>query len=57
MMSSRIVLVAVVASGLVTCLLSACGPLEPGVLPTEEERCAIQRGIFLGGICHTSGGQ
>jgi hypothetical protein len=57
MMSSRIVLVAVVASGLVTCLLAACGPLEPGVLPTEEERCAIQRGIFLGGICHTSGGQ
>jgi hypothetical protein len=46
---------------LVWCLLAAyavagCGPLEPGVLPTEEERCAMQSGIFIAGICHTKGG-
>lgn len=36
-------------------ILTACaGPLEPGRLPTAEERCAMQGGIFLGaGICHT----
>ena len=36
-------------------VLGGCGgSLEPGRLPTAEERCAMQGGIFLGaGICHT----
>ena len=48
-----------VPTGLVRWLLAACvlagcaGPLEPGRLPTDEERCSIQRGTFRGGICHT----
>jgi hypothetical protein len=35
-------------------LLAGCAaPLEPGRLPTPEERCAIQGGTYLGaGICH-----
>ena len=33
------------------------GSLEPGRLPTEEERCAFQGGSFRGGLCHTRGGQ
>ena len=36
------------------CILAGCaGPLEPGRLPTEEERCAFQGGSFRSGICHT----
>jgi hypothetical protein len=40
---------------LLLCLFAGCaGPLEPGRLPTAEERCAFQGGIFLpGGVCHT----
>jgi hypothetical protein len=39
------------------CLLAGCaGPLEPGRLPTDEERCAFQGGSFRAGICHTRGG-
>jgi hypothetical protein len=34
-------------------LVGCAGPLEPGRLPTDEERCSIQRGTFRGGICHT----
>lgn len=42
---------------LVLCLAVGCaGPLEPGRLPTEEERCAFQNGVFTGGLCHTRGG-
>jgi len=48
-----------VAGGLLlVCVLAGCaGPLEPGRLPTEEERCAFQGGSFHGGLCHTRGGQ
>lgn len=39
------------------CIVAGCaGPLEPGRLPSEEERCAMQGGSFRGGICHTRGG-
>jgi hypothetical protein len=39
---------------LLICVVAGCaGPLEPGRLPTEEERCAMQGGMFLGGLCHT----
>lgn len=39
---------------LIFCVFAGCAGLEPGRLPTPEERCAMQGGIFLGaGICHT----
>jgi hypothetical protein len=42
---------------LLLCLITGCaGPLEPGRLPTDEERCAFQGGTFHAGICHTRGG-
>jgi hypothetical protein len=42
---------------LLICLVAGCaGPLQPGQLPTAEEQCAIQRGSFRAGICHTTGG-
>jgi hypothetical protein len=42
---------------LLICVVAGCaGPLQPGRLPTDEERCAIQAGTFRGGICHTRGG-
>jgi hypothetical protein len=41
---------------LVMCVLSGCAGLEPGQLPTAEERCGFQRGIFRNGVCHTGGG-
>jgi hypothetical protein len=42
---------------LLICLVAGCaGPLQPGQLPTEEERCAMQGGWFSAGICHTRGG-
>jgi hypothetical protein len=38
-------------------IVAGCaGPLEPGRLPTDEERCAFQGGSFRAGICHTRGG-
>ena len=43
---------------LLGCIVAAgcAAPLEPGRLPTDEERCAFQSGSFRGGICHTRGG-
>ena len=42
---------------LLICVLTGCaGQLEPGHVPTAEERCAFQNGSFRGGICHTRGG-
>jgi len=42
---------------LLLCLIAGCaGPLEPGRLPTDEERCAFQGGTFHAGLCHTRGG-
>jgi hypothetical protein len=32
------------------------GSLQPGRLPSPEELCAIQRGVYSAGVCHTSGG-
>ena len=41
----------------VSVVAGCAGSLEPGRLPTEEERCAFQGGSFRGGLCHTRGGQ
>jgi len=38
-------------------IVAGCvGPVEPGRLPTDDERCAFQGGSFRAGICHTRGG-
>jgi hypothetical protein len=37
-------------------LVGCAGPLQPGQVPTAEERCAMVRGSFRGGVCHTIGG-
>ena len=45
---------------LLICVLMAfagcSGSFEPGRLPSPEEICAMQRGLYRGGVCHTSGG-
>jgi hypothetical protein len=48
--------VAVVVLLVIGVLAGCAGSLEPGRLPTAEERCAIQAGTYLGGICRTRGG-
>ena len=41
---------------LIGVIVGCTGPLEPGRLPTAEERCDFQGGSFRAGICHTRGG-
>lgn len=58
LMKEKMLNVLVVRWLLLVCVVAGCvGPLEPGRLPTDEERCAFQGGSFRGGICHTRGGQ
>ena len=42
---------------LVSVVAGCAGPLEPGRLPTAEERCGFQGGSYRGGICHSTAGQ
>jgi hypothetical protein len=42
---------------LIYVVAGCAGPLEPGRLPTAEERCAFQRGSYRAGICHSTAGQ
>jgi hypothetical protein len=40
------------------CVVAGCAaPLEPGRLPTAEQRCAFQSGSYRGGVCHNTAGQ
>jgi len=42
---------------LLMCALTGCAGLEPGRLPTAEEQCAYQSGVWSpGGICFPKGG-
>jgi hypothetical protein len=41
---------------LIVVIAGCAGPLEPGRLPTDEERCAFQGGTFSAGVCHPRGG-
>jgi hypothetical protein len=41
---------------LISIVAGCAGPLEPGRLPTAEERCGFQGGTFTAGICRTRGG-
>jgi hypothetical protein len=50
-------LMAVLRWLLLMCALTGCAGLEPGRLPTAEEQCAYQSGVWSpGGICFPKGG-
>jgi hypothetical protein len=48
---------AIMTCAVASLVFCACGPLEPGRLPTAEEECAMHGGYYRANVCHTNGGQ